>query len=81
VRIGEGTLLAEELGMGANAEKSAEFRRPVRAVIAGGEDVYVVDIGGLTAVSRNGELASVTLMFDSPGSSATPVALTFEPGS
>ena len=51
-----------------NAEKSAEFRGPVRAVIAGGEDVYVVDdVGGLTAVSRNGELASVTLMFDSPG--------------
>ena len=68
VRIGEGALPAEELGMGANAEKSAEFRGPVRAVVAGGEDVYVVDdVGGLTAVSRNGELASVTLMFDSPG--------------
>jgi hypothetical protein len=68
VRIGEGALPAEELGMGADAEKSAEFRGPVRAVIAGGEDVYVVDdVGGLTAVSRNGELASVTLMFDSPG--------------
>ena len=68
VRIGDGALPAEELGMGANAEKSAEFRGPVRAVIAGGEDVYVVDdVGGLTAVTRNGELASVTLMFDSPG--------------
>ena len=52
VRIGEGALPAEELGMGANAEKSAEFRGPVRAVVAGGEDVYVVDdVGGLTAVT------------------------------
>ncbi len=68
VRIGDGALPAEELGMGANAEKSAEFRGPVRAVIAGGDDVYVVDdVGGLTAVTQNGALASVTLLFDSPG--------------
>ena len=68
VRIGEGAQTAEELGMAATAEKSAEFRRPVRAVIAGGDDVYVVDdIAGLTAVTQDGELASVTLAFDGAG--------------
>jgi hypothetical protein len=68
VRIGEGALSAEQLGMGANSEKSAEFRRPVRAVMAGGDDVYVVDdIAALTAVTESGELASATIRFDSPG--------------
>jgi hypothetical protein len=68
VRIGEGGLPADELGMGADAEKSAEFRRPVRAVIAGRDDVYVVDdIASLTAVSQENQLASVTLTFDNPG--------------
>jgi hypothetical protein len=68
VRIGEGALPADELGMPADGEKSAEFRRPIRAVVAGGEDVYVVDdIAALSAVTQNGALASVTLMFDSPG--------------
>ncbi|MGZ8805446.1 MAG: hypothetical protein ACXWZG_09115, partial [Microbacterium sp.] len=43
VRIGEGALPANELGRTDDAEKSAEFRRPVRAVMAGGADVYVVD--------------------------------------
>jgi hypothetical protein len=67
-RIGEGALPAEDLGMGADTEKSAEFRRPVRAIIAGGEDVYVVDdIAALTAVTAAGELASVTLAFDAAG--------------
>lgn len=68
VRIGEGALPAEQLGMGADTEKSAEFRRPVRAIVAGGDDVYVVDdIAGLTAVTEGGELASVVLAFDNPG--------------
>jgi hypothetical protein len=68
VRIGEGALPAEQLGMGADTEKSAEFRRPVRAIVAGGDDVYVVDdIAGLTAVTESGELASVVLAFDNPG--------------
>ncbi len=68
VRVGEGSLPADELGMPADGEKSAEFRRPVRAIMAGGDDVYVVDdIAGLTAVTRNGELASVTLAFDGAG--------------
>ena len=68
VRIGDGSLPADELGMGADDEKSAEFRRPVRAVIAGGDDVYVLDdVASLTAVTRAGELASVTLTYDNPG--------------
>jgi hypothetical protein len=68
VRIGDGSLPADELGMGADDEKSAEFRRPVRAVIAGGDDVYVLDdIASLTAVTRAGELASVSLTYDNPG--------------
>lgn len=68
VRVGEGSLPADELGMPADGEKSAEFRRPVRAIMAGGDDVYVVDdIAGLTAVTRNGELATVTLAFDGAG--------------
>ena len=68
VRVGDGALTAQELGMPADGEKSAEFRRPVRAVVAGGEDVYVVDdIAALSAVAQDGELASVTLTFDNPG--------------
>jgi hypothetical protein len=68
VRIGEGALPANELGMAADAEKTAEFRRPVRAIVAGRDDVYVVDdIATMTAVTRSGELASVTLVFDNPG--------------
>jgi hypothetical protein len=74
VRIGEGALPAEELGMGADTEKAAEFRRPVRAIIAGGEEVYVVDdISALTAVTAAGELASVTLAFDAAGTWADAV--------
>lgn len=69
VRIGEGGLSASELGLPADGEKSADFRRPVRAVIAAGDDVYVLDdIAGLTAVAEGGQLASVTLRPDVVGS-------------
>lgn len=68
VRIGEGSLPADELGMAPDAEKSAEFRRPVRAIVAGGDEVYVVDdVAALTAVTAEGELASVTLAYDNAG--------------
>ena len=40
VRIGEGGLSASELGLPADGEKSAEFRRPVRAVIGMGIMVW-----------------------------------------
>ena len=75
VRIGEGALAADQLGLGGDAQKSAEFRRPVRAVIAGRDDVYVVDdVIALTAASRDGELASVTLTLDNPGTWSDAVA-------
>ena len=65
VRIGEGGLSAAELGMPADGEKSAEFRRPVRAVVAAGDELYVLDdISGLTATSADGELASITFVPD-----------------
>lgn len=68
VRVGEGGLPADELGMAADAEKSAEFRRPIRAVIAGGDDVYVLDdVATLDALTRGGALAAVTLTLDNPG--------------
>ncbi|MCR2762530.1 hypothetical protein NQ152_03295 [Microbacterium sp. zg.B48] len=68
VRIGEGALPADQLGMGADVEKSAQFRRPVRAVIAGRDDVYVIDdTAALTATTQDGELASVAVTLDSPG--------------
>jgi hypothetical protein len=75
MRIGEGAQSAEDLGMAADAEKSAELRRPVRAIIAGGDDVYVVDdIGTIDATTRDGELAAITLAFDQPGTWADAVA-------
>ncbi len=68
VRIGDGALPAADLGMPTDGDKSAEFRRPVRAVMAGGSDVYVVDdVAALTAVTQSGALASVTLALDNPG--------------
>jgi len=74
VRIGEGALPADQLGMRADGEKSAQFRGPVRAVVAGGEDVYVVDdVAALTAVAQGGALASVTVAVDNPGTWADAV--------
>lgn len=68
VRIGDGALPAAGLGMADDAEKSAELRRPVRAVIAGGDDVYVVDdVAVVTAVTRGGALASMQLLLDGTG--------------
>ncbi len=65
VRIGEGAVSAAGLGMPEDGEKSAEFRRPVRAVIAAGKELYVLDdISGLTATTVDGELASVTFVPD-----------------
>lgn len=65
VRVGEGGLPATELGLPADGDKSAEFRRPVRAIIAAGEEVFVLDdIASLTAASRDGRLIAVTLRPD-----------------
>lgn len=65
VRVGEGGLPAAGLGLPADGEKSAEFRRPVRAIVAAGDDVYVLDdISALTATSAGGQLVAVTLSPD-----------------
>lgn len=64
-RIGEGAVPAAGLGMPADGEKSADFRRPVRAVIAAGDELYVLDdISGLTATTADGELSSITFVPD-----------------
>ena len=65
VRVGEGGLSATELGLPADGEKSAEFRRPVQAIVAAGDEVYVLDdISSLTAVAEGDRLVSVTLSPD-----------------
>ncbi|MCP2637595.1 hypothetical protein K0817_013635 [Microbacterium sp. HD4P20] len=65
VRVGEGGLSATELGLPADGEKSAEFRRPVRAIVAAGDQVYALDdIAGLSVTSRDDRLATVTLRPD-----------------
>lgn len=65
VRVGEGALPASEVGMPADGEKNAEFRRPVKAIIAAGDEVYVLDdISGLTAVAADDRLVAVTISPD-----------------
>ncbi|GAA5203102.1 hypothetical protein [Microbacterium jejuense] len=65
MRIGEGALSASELGLAADGEKSADFRRPVRAVIAAGDELYVLDdVTALTAAGQGDVLASVTFVPD-----------------
>lgn len=65
IRIGEGALSATERGMPADGEKSAEFRRPVRAIIAAGDDLYVLgDISAMTATAEGDRLVSVTVSPD-----------------
>ncbi|WP_241245786.1 hypothetical protein [Microbacterium sp. 4R-513] len=62
VRIGERALPATEIGLGADEEKSGEFRRPVRAVVAAGDEVYVVEeVETMHAVSEGNELTTLTL--------------------
>lgn len=65
VRVGEGGLPAADLGLPADGEKSAEFRRPVRALVAAGDEVHALDdIASLTAVAEGGRLVSLTLRPD-----------------
>ena len=65
VRVGDGGLSATELGLPADGEKSAEFRRPVRAIIAAGDEVHVLnDIAALSASAQGDRLAAVTLTPD-----------------
>lgn len=65
VRIGEGGLSAGELGLPADGEKSAQFRRPVRAIVATGDEVHALDdIAALTAVAEDDRLVALTLSPD-----------------
>jgi hypothetical protein len=65
IRVGEGGLSATELGLPADGEKSAEFRRPVRAIIAAGDEVYVLDdVSGLTVNAEDDRLVAVALSPD-----------------
>ncbi|TDN92177.1 hypothetical protein [Microbacterium sp. BK668] len=62
VRIGPGALPTTQVGLGADEEKSGEFRRPVRAVIAAGDEVYVIeDVETMRAAAKDGKLTSLTL--------------------
>ncbi|MET0862430.1 MAG: hypothetical protein ABW091_15540 [Microbacterium sp.] len=75
VRIGDGGLPAAQLGLGADEEKSAEFRRPLRVVVAGGDDVFVVDdVASLTARAADGRLTALSVTYDVPGTWAEGVA-------
>ena len=65
VRVDEDALTATELGLPADGEKSADFRRPVRALVAAGDEVHVLnDIASLTAVAEDDRLVSVTFSPD-----------------
>ena len=65
VRIDESTLTATELGLPADGAKSADFRRPVRALIAAGDEVHVLDdIASLTATAEQDRLVTLTLTPD-----------------
>lgn len=69
VRVGDGALRASDLGLRANETKEAEFRRPVRALIAAGDEVHVVeDVVTATATATDDRLAAVTVGIDGSGS-------------
>lgn len=69
VRVGDGALPASDLGLRANETKEAEFRRPVRALIAAGDEVHVVeDVVTATATATDDRLTAVTVGIDGAGS-------------
>ena len=62
VRIGDGALPATGLGLGAEEEKAATFRRPVRAIVAAGDETYLVDdVETMNAVADRDVLTSLSL--------------------
>ena len=62
VRVGERALPVTEIGLGSDEEKSATFRRPVRAIIAADDEAYVVgDVESMVAVASDDELTSISL--------------------
>ncbi|NYF17526.1 hypothetical protein HDC37_002371 [Microbacterium sp. AK009] len=69
VRVGDGALPASDLGLRANETKAAEFRRPVRALIAAGDEVHVVeDVVAASATAADDRLATLTVAIDGAGS-------------
>jgi hypothetical protein len=69
VRVGDGALPASDLGLRANETKEAEFRRPVQALIAAGDEVHVVeDVVTATATATDDRLTAVTVGIDGAGS-------------
>ena len=76
VRVGEGALPATEIGLGADEEKSASFRRPVRTIVAAGDETYVVDASnandGVDVIcncfnTRHHRVVFTELLNDGPG--------------
>lgn len=62
VRVGEGALPATEIGLAADEQKTGDFRRPVRAIVAAGDEVYVVDdVETMTAIARSDRLTALSL--------------------
>ena len=62
VRLGDGALPTTRIGLARDEEKTGEFRRPVKAVIAAGDEVYVVnEVESMHAVAKGGRLSSLTL--------------------
>jgi hypothetical protein len=62
VRIGEGALPVTDIGLSADDEKSATFRRPVRAIVAAGDETYVVDdVETMVAIAQDAALTSLSL--------------------
>jgi hypothetical protein len=62
VRVGEGALPATEIGLSADEEKSASFRRPVRTIVAAGDETYLVDdVESMVAVAQDDELTALSL--------------------
>jgi hypothetical protein len=62
VRVGEGSLPAADVGLGDDEQKTATLRRPVRAIVAVGEETFVLrDIEWVEATAAAGALRSVAL--------------------
>jgi hypothetical protein len=62
VRLGEGALPVTQIGLSEDEEKNGQFRRPVRAVVAIGDKVYVVDdVESMKAVAQDGRLTSLSV--------------------
>lgn len=83
VRVGEGALPVTEIGLADDEQKDAVFRRPVRAIVAAGAEVYIVDdVETMTARAQDGRLESLVLGVGQalPWSSAVATVEALAPG-